>query len=254
MPLNLINIFISAIMEQLKQQLAAMSRRLESLALAPNPSRGKTARNRRRRQRQRANRSAGQSTPGTTGVTTGVSMGGGRRRRRGNVSVQAGEIVLARQELIRAVTIKSGASEVKDYIDLNPAQFTFLKSLYSSFERIKFLKLNVYYKSAVGTTQGGMVTYAIDWTVSASGKSRTDLSSYTPNMSHPVWETPRQPLTLPVSRLQSRQWYVNNSSADVIDTTPARLLVAANASAVSADLIVGELWVDYHVILSGTKA
>lgn len=243
-------------MEQLRQQVAALNRKLNAMSINGTPPQtGKTARNRRRRQRQRQ-RGAGQTTPGTTGLVTNVAMNGGGRGRRNRgrgPKLAQGEIAMAREELIRTISIPAGKTKMSDYVDLCPENFAFLKTLYNSFERIKYLKLNIRYKSAVGTMQGGMVTYAIDWSLSASGKDRTALSSYTPNCSHPVWQTSNG-LTLPVSRLQSRTWYVSNSSADAIDKCPARLLVAADATAGQTDLTVGELWVDYHVVLSGTKA
>lgn len=237
-------------MEQIKQQIAALNRRLDKLSVSPSNS---NRRNKRVRRRGRNNNAA---TPGTTGSVVANTMQGPRRRnrRKNGGSLGQGEIAMSRSELIRTVQVPAKQKTATDYVDLCPSSFTFLKSLYESFERIKFLKMHISFKSAVGTTQGGMVTYAIDWTLQASGKSRQALSGYTPNCSHPVWESPKQKLVLPQAKLQSRAWYVNNSEADAIDRCPARLLIAVDAAAGDTPLIVGEVWVDYHVIMSGTKA
>lgn len=135
-----------------------------------------------------------------------------------------------------------------------PKSFAFLATLFNSFERIKYVKLHISYRPAVGTTQGGMVSYAIDWTSSQKDKDRKALSSFTPNCAHAAWQdTSSKPLVLPPSRLQSRVWYLNNDGADLVDRAPGRLLYAVDASS-SVELVVGELWVDYEVVLSGTKS
>lgn len=239
-------------MNQIQQQVAALSRKLDKLVL--ETSNTKPAK-RRRRNRRKVNVTA--PTPGTSGTVGSVAMRANakrKRRSRGGGALGDGEIRLHRSEILATVKIAKGLSTGSDHVDLLPENFKFLRTIFNSFERIKFNKLNVAYRAAVGTTQGGMVTYAIDWTLGAPNKSRADLSCYTPNMSHPVWETPR-PLVLPANRLMTRTWYMNAGDADAVDKGPGRLLWAADATATtSSDLVLGELWVDYDVILSGTKS
>lgn len=206
---------------------------------------------RRAPRRRNRRRNTAVPTPGTSTTPVSNPMRSRRRRRQRNgCNLTEGEIRLRRRELLTTVEVKAGTSSVLSQVDLEASKFKFLASLYNSFERIKFHRLAIVYKSAVGTTVGGMITYAIDWTCSSDPKDRATLSSYTPNMSHPVWESPKAGIQLPAARLQSRAWYVNNSAADIVDRCPARLLYAAEA----APQVVGEIWVEYDVTMSGTKA
>lgn len=222
-------------MDKLQKQIAQLTARVEKLAVKP-------------KQRKRAKRA-----PMDTTSSDGVKLGRSRRRRNKPSSLGDGEIRLKRKELVTSLVVKAGKSNASGHVDLLPSSFKFLAGLYTSFERVKYHKLHVFYRSAVGTTQGGMVTYAIDWTLDVGDKDRVALSSYTPNMSHAVWHNPA-PLVLPPSRLQSRQWYINTVDGDITDKGPGRVLWAVDAGATNVDLVVGELWVDYDVTMSGTKS
>jgi hypothetical protein len=52
----------------------------------------------------------------------------------------------------------------------------------------------------------------------------------------------------------SRQWYVTSGAKDQADLQPARLHVCATYVSAQAVLPLGEVWVDYEVVLSGTKS
>lgn len=226
-------------MDSLRQQLVQISARLDRLALA--------------KRKGRKGRKGGSSsvTPGTT-TAMATPMRGGRRRRRRGGRLNDGEIRMHRKELLLSVKVPAQKTQAMGHLDLLPGNFKFLSTLWHSFERIRYSRLNIYYRSAVGTTQGGMITYAIDWSLASQDKGRDDLSAYTPNLSHPVWETPRNPLVIPASRLQSRAWYI--ASGEIQEQGPARLLYAVDASGGQNGITVGEIWVDYDVVLSGTRS
>lgn len=194
--------------------------------------------------------------PGTSGTVQSVPLRTRRRRNRGGGNVADGEVSMQREELIRSLTTIKAAGAVsaviKDYIDLQPMNFAFMRSLSKAFERIQWLSCHIYWKPAVGTTAGGLVSYAIDWDSDANNVSRTDMSGYTPVLTHAVWQdSQKTPMVLPPSRLMSRKWYLfDHSGADNVDKQPGRLLVSAETT---DPMLVGELWIRYHVKFSGTR-
>lgn len=181
-----------------------------------------------------------------------------RRRRaagsRNSTTTSAGDIVISRRELF--LTIKTAANSTaahgNEYIC--PGKFSFLKSLDACFERFKFLKCHFYYKPAVGTTYGGLISFGVDWDRSPpSTVDRKVVSGYTPNRSLALWnDSERNPMVLPPSRLQSRNWYVTGSAAG-LDNGPGSLVWAIDATSAASAITVGEIWVDYTVHFSGTK-
>lgn len=155
--------------------------------------------------------------------------------------------------MVRTIKLAANKVDVSDYIDLIPSNFSFLKTFADVFERIKWHTLHVYWKPAVGTTYGGLVAYAVDWDSVGSLANRQQISAYTPNVSHAVWQDgQRQPLVLPPARLMSRQWYTPESG-DAVDKQPGRLMISASGTSSTAETLLGELWVQYTVTLSGTK-
>lgn len=136
----------------------------------------------------------------------------------------------------------------------------FLKGIASSFERSRWLKLHVYYKPAVGTTQGGLVSIGTDfaWAYQDdAGKkkiSRSIVRCLTPSITHSVWEdSQRTPLRVPKNMLMSRLWYTHSNTAE-LDAAPCDILFAVDISSpASADLLVGEIFIDYSLEFEGTK-
>lgn len=233
--------------ERLRREVQSLTDRLRSVELrgAGSKKRGK---------------SKAKAPPQVPGAMTSISgqrsRSGSSRRRGARNRVAEGEVAFQREELVRTLTLVKGRTDAADYFDLVPGNFEYLKVLSKAFERVQWINCALYWKPAVGTTFGGLVSYAVDWDSDIDRNiTRAKLSAYTPVCSHAVWaDNQRQPLVLPPSRLMSRTWYLyDHSSADVVDKQPGRIGVVATASAVDADTVLGEIWVKYHVKFSGTK-
>lgn len=232
--------------EQLRRELQALTDKMNNLSVA------------KKRKRSRRKKTSGIApVPGTSAVAQVQSLGKKARRRRGQPSaVGEGEIVFSREELIRTLTLPVGKATVTDYIDIIPVNFRFLKSIGAVFERIQWLSLQVYWKPAVGTTYGGLVTYGVDWDFQGgTSLTRAQISCYTPTVSHALWQdAQRTPMVLPPARLKGRNWYTPDSGDDV-DKGPGRILIAADGqSSTVGSVPLGEIWACYKVKFSGTRS
>lgn len=163
-------------------------------------------------------------------------------------------MVLHRTELIRTISLKANTSQIADYIDMIPANFQFLKPLSKAFERVRWTKLHVFWKPAVGTTYGGLVSYGFDWDLTGdTNVDRAKMSAYTPNASHAVWmDSQSRPMVIPPQKLMSRQWYTPDAG-DTVDKAPGRLMVAAQGTKEASDTVLGELWATYSITFAGTR-
>lgn len=194
-------------------QVNKLVKAMAKVAVQPKPKKNKKKNKRRK----------AKSTPGTTGQTT---------------INQQGMITFSRLEYVGDV------SSVGSF-DLTPSSFPFLKSLASSFELYKWLKLEVQYKPAVGTQTAGAVTFGVDWSNKKTKQKRQEIASLTPMVDTPVWQMAK--MTLPPSRIQTRREYILEAS-DVNDKQPGALLWASTASG-----SVGDMWINYTVQMYGTK-
>lgn len=240
---------------QLKELVAELNRLV--VKQTGNTS-GLPMRGRRRRRRRRAT-----TTPGTTGAPVTNSMGGGsggpgrgrKRRSSPGCNLKDGEIRLRRKELLDTVKIPASRSSVKGHIDIIPSSFSFLKTLDAAFERHQWRALKFWWKPAVGTTFGGLFSSGIDWDFAGTADvERKKIVAHTPSSTHSVWQdTEATPLVLPKDRLQSRLWYLPDAS-EYVDKGPGRLQYAADTATQTVETTIGEIWVGYDVILSGTKS
>lgn len=181
-----------------------------------------------------------------------------RRRNQVNQAApiqQDGTVSLSRTELIASLVLPGGNVSAKGHIDLVPSSFAFLKGLFKSFDRIRWLKLVVFYKPAVGTVYGGLVSVGMDWDFASDDVARTSLSGFTPNFTTAAWQdTQTRPMVLPPARMQSQNWYTPTSSdATWTQKGPGKLHWALDGTKDTAARTVGELWVSYSVQLMGTN-
>lgn len=238
-------------MEQLHRDLQSLTAKFAALNAPAKKSR------RRRKGASVAAATSGASQPAIVSVTGGAKR---RRKKRSALSTMgSGMLTLQRREYLRAVNIGiKGVTEL-DYIDIVPANFNFLKQ-FSMFDRVKWNKLTIFYKPGVGSNYNGFVTYGVLWGFDKSVPSdRSGVSSLTPNMSHAIWvDGEPRPLICPQSKLQLKPWYTpddGGTAGDIVETGPGRIVVAAEspANTNAAKAIVGELWADYSVTLTGTS-
>lgn len=244
--------------QQLRQEVQALTRRLENLAVGGQIS-SKTARNRRRRQRQSARRNGGgapQVTQSVAPLARGINTP--RRRRSGRTAVQPfdGSIRVRRKEFIATLT----GSQKSFVSTLSVAAFPWLKKLGAAFDRVIWHSMKIIWKPAVGTTTDGMVCYGVDWASDPkkgpSDYTRQAALNYTPVADHPVWQSNESGLVLPVSKLMTRkEYYVfidssRDSPPDNFDLAPG-ILVAIVDSSLSKTF--GEVWIEYDASLFGTQ-
>lgn len=226
-----------------------LTARFQALGTASKPK--------KRRQKKKTVASTsqlGSSQPAVVSVT-----GSSRRRRnknRGTVNAGVGTITLQRREYLREVKVGASGKVKIDYIDIVPAELTFLKQ-FSMFDRIKWNKLHLFYKPGVGANYNGFVSYGINWSfVHSMPSDRAGVSALTPNMSHAIWvDGENRPIVCPQAKLQTRPWFTPLDSKDDAEKGPGRIIVAAESPSNNAttEAIVGELWVDYSVTMTGSS-
>lgn len=230
----------------MQREINRLTERLNKLEPNERNNSKRTARRRRQRKAKR--------TPGSSGAPVFVPL-----RSRGNRAGRAGEgeITISRKELFKSIRTDATGKDA-NYSDLVPSNFNVLKKLSHSFERIRWLKCHVYYKPAVGTTKGGLVTVGIDWDFSAPEIVKIDrklATGYTPSATCAIWDDMEPTkMVLPPGKLMSRQWYHLSSTgtSDRYDEAPGRLVYAVE-SGDAKDMTVGEIWVEYTVVMSGTQ-
>lgn len=156
------------------------------------------------------------------------------------------------------VTIAANKSASSGHVNIIPDEMGFLASLFKSFDRVRWGKCHFYYKPAVGTTYGGLITIGVDWDFASTAETREKVATLTPAASFAAWaDTEGKPMILPANRLQSRAWYTPRSTSgatmDWRDRGPAKVFWAASGSTATAAQTLGELWCEYTATLSGTN-
>lgn len=173
-------------------------------------------------------------------------------RRKNNPSREDGSITLTRTELVTTLTL-SNASSAVGHIDLLPDSFPFMKAVFAAFDRLKWLKLHMYYKPAVGTVYGGLVSFGMDWDFSSVDVNRSKISGFSPNCTIAAWaDGENRPLVIPPNKLMSRSWYTPRQG-DWVDKGPGKIHWAINGKRDAGETTIGELWVSYTVQMFGTN-
>lgn len=217
----------------LTRQVTQLQRELAALRIANAPAPAAPARRRRTNRRRKR-----QAVPSVARIVPAAS----------------GEVTIGKLELCASIKVEKNKSAANGSCQLLASTPPFLKTLSKSFERIRWNLCKVHYKPAVAMTQGGLITVGMDWNWSDAKTTRSDLSSYQPTATSVVWK--EFSMVLPPARLQSRLWYSTGATAlDKVDAGPGIVVWAVDTAAdASSDLVVGELWLEYRVVLSGTTA
>lgn len=212
-------------------QMAQILSLLQKMQVGSSTTPGSKKR-RRNRKKRRAN-------------PNGMSLTGG--------SAGDGGITISRTELAVSIQLPAKTSSTVGHVDLIPDSFAFLKSLWKSFDRVRWGKIAIFYKPAVGTTYGGLVSVGMDWDWGSDDVARVNVSAFTPNFACAAWaDTEARPMVLPVSRLQSRTWYLPRTTAWQ-EKGPGKLHYAVDGTSDDKVHTVGELWISYTVQFSGTN-
>lgn len=215
------------------------------------------------KRRGKARGSKPKSTPNNLGASQAgvVSVGGsGRsRRKRNKVRMQGGQgtITLSRREMLRSVKVgPANSAYAADSVEIQPNKFQFLKQ-FTMFDKVKWQKLHIFYKPGVGANFNGFVSYGVSWDMETTDpKDREAISALTPNMSHALWfDGEARPLVCPQSKLAMRAWYTPTDTKDLVERGPGKILIGATTSGQTntTAMVVGELWADYTVTLTGSS-
>lgn len=235
-------------MEQLQREVQSLTDKLSSMTVS-----GSKKKNRRRRKAKSVQNA---SQPGLVGVAGG-STSRKRSKKQGTKSVN-GQLTLTRREYLRDVKVSKPTTDGtladwSDYIDMIPSNLSLL-SKFTMFDRVKWNKFHLFYKPGVGSTFNGFVSYGVLWAFNETSATRSQISALTPNRSHALWfDGETTPLVCPVSKLQTRPWYTPTDANDAVERAPGRILITTSCPDAKATAVVGELWVDYSVTLTGTS-
>lgn len=238
-----------------RRELNAVVRLLRSLpAQLSNPPASRR-RNGNRRRRRTQTKKAGSGLPPVG--QPGMPLAPAPRRQPSRLVGNEGHMRVSRDELLTVVTAgSSGDASLTILADpvRSKDDFPWLSGIASSWERVVWHKLELSWRSAVGTTTDGMVAYGLDWNSPSSSKTspkREEIVALTPVHDHPIWQsTDGRPLVGPANMLRSRNQYIMGST-DSNDAAPCSIMV--NVSGGPANKKVGELWVRYDLTMSGPR-
>lgn len=219
-----------------------------------------------KKKRSRGNKAAG-STPGTSGATVSVAMAPARKKKRRNrkSAASAGETILSRRELLATVKTEATVDSASGSAVLDPINFPWLGNIAKAFERSRWEACSLEWRPAVGANTDGTVAVGVDWGETSASVvkvgeyftplgaiERASVLACTPVVDGPVWQ--KANLSLPTSRLQSRQWYEiptsTTTSIAVYDRAPGTILWHAQGA---KGKTFGEIWVNYRLRLNGTR-
>lgn len=167
---------------------------------------------------------------------------------------QTGEITISRTEAFGTVTLKQG--KVGVVFDITPTALSFLKQISTSFTESQWLRLEVWFVSAVGAMTGGNVGFGLDYSMAKQAPDKLDdISALTPNRVHALRNGSIK-IVAPQNALQTRKWYLHSSpTADAVDKGPARVVVYADsATGDVANSMVGTMFLCYTIRMRGTVA
>lgn len=134
-------------------------------------------------------------------------------------------------------------------VTLELANFSFLKTLSKSFDRVTWHSLVVEYKPYSSAMNSGSVAVGMDWNYStrSDAVTREKALACTPSLHTPVYVS--KAISLPTNQLMSRRQYI--IGGDQKDASPGQLLVSCSGD--KASLYAGDLFIRYSVTLSGTN-
>lgn len=166
-------------------------------------------------------------------------------------TVGAGEVRISKIELCTTLQVAPRATETHGSFSLEATAPPFLKKLSASFERVKWLRCRVFYKTAASMMTPGLISIGCDWSWNNLAVTRKLIASYSPTVTSAVWKDCG--FVIPPARLQSRLWY-SVQADNSVDAGPCKLVFAADCNGGESGVTIGELWIDYEVVLSGTTA
>lgn len=231
---------------QALQQLAGLLSQLQVGQTVPT----RTLRNRRRRQKKRAKKQG--LNPAPVAMSAAPVSGRKRKNKRSGGNIAAGEVSISRVEFVTEVTTNAQGTAVGSFV-IEPEGFSWLKNIAKAFERVRWQSCSFEWRPAVGSTVSGTLAMGIDWAIAATTVDKPTVMACTPSIDTQVWQKVPN-FVVPGSRLMSRAWYLLPEGADtkvpVQDRAPGSLLYACKGD---SQKTMGEIWIRYSLVLSGTR-
>lgn len=170
------------------------------------------------------------------------------------LNANAGSISIYRTEMIKSVAAGDGG-DVKFTFKVEPSQFPFLQGLGKCFEKVRWQKIHVWWKPAASYQTSGMLAMGWDWDAADNfaAPDRAAIMQYTPSVScHIRDDCQKNPLVVPPARLKSIGWLAPDGGGNPITQRPGTLCVSIDSN-MKKDELVGELYIQYRVQMSGTR-
>lgn len=166
----------------------------------------------------------------------------------------AGSISVFRTEMIKSV--KAGdQGDINFTFKIEPDQFPFLAGLGKCFEKVRWQKIHVWWKPAASYQNSGMLAIGMDWDA-ADGMSpppRVSVLQYTPCIScHIRDDCQKSPLVIPPARLRTIGWLAPEGGGNPITRRPGTLCISVDSN-MKKDELIGEVYIQYRVQMSGTR-
>lgn len=193
----------------------------------------------------------------STSRTSGRKVRKSKRKRGSSNPTVDGEITMSRSEMVATIYLEADQTKASGYLDLDPTNFSFLKTVGKAFNRSRWTNVRIYYKPAVGTTWGGLVSMGVNLDSDQSiVVTRAVVVAMTPSCTNAAWmDTESKPLTLNGSQLRTRDWYFHNdTSLKNVDRGPGVLYWALDGTSSKSKTTVGEIWIHYSITMQGTEA
>lgn len=168
-------------------------------------------------------------------------------------------MTLRREEMLVEVSVPANTADVSGEITLSLASFPWLSVVSSSFERYRWRRLTLHWRSAGGLNKGGLMALGVDWasqvklTTGGEKSARQKVLALTPHLSMPISAAgDTRSLRLPPSMLNSRKWYVASKTDEEGSVGSCRYAVKSDSDTTAR--FIGEIWADYEILLQGTRA
>lgn len=193
--------------------------------------------------------------PAPATLASGSGKGRGRRPRGLRPQAMSGDVVISKTEVLgTALKVLKDQTSVKGHFDLVPDTLPWLKGVFKAFERIQWRYVRVWWVTKVPATVGGSLAIGVDWDGTGDATTLPQIAAFSPNKECAVYHPSSEcNLVLPSNRLRGRLWYTP-LQGEWPDKSPAyiRYVVELSKKA-DADTEYGYLYIQYKVILSGTR-
>lgn len=181
-----------------------------------------------------------------------------KKKSNSSMSVNAGigSSRIKRRYPVMTVKAETASNKGNGSVSIDASEGLFgLDKLGAVFERSKWYAAKFWYKPAVGSTVGGMVSVGIDWDLASAATDRAGVSHYSPSFTCAVSaDCEARPMVLPAAKLMSRNWLCHNDKTATPNSSVGSLVWAVEGDSADKGKVYGEIWVEYDVLFDGFTA